>query len=327
MAKGPGCWPVVGHHAGGHHHRRRRRPAALDAALRRPPRVTFDRLDVDGSCSTNDTVLLLASGASAITPSQDELDDAIRRVCDDLCATAGRRRGRHQAGHRHRPGGHRDDAVAGGRASPATAWSRPPVRLRPRTGAGCSPPVGIAPVTLDPNRIGVVQRFTGVHRRRRRSRAPATSTCPGRHRRHGGPGAGRRVRVHAHHRPVARLRRRELGVELMTGASTKTSTKATVLAEACRGSNNCTADRRRQVRRQRHDRRDAQGRFAADMVFLRNCGIHPVVVHGGGPQISAMLKRLGIAGDFKGGFASPPRGASTWPGWCCSVRSAANWST
>jgi acetylglutamate kinase len=42
--------------------------------------------------------------------------------------------------------------------------------------------------------------------------------------------------------------------------------------------------------------------FAADMVFLRNCGIHPVVVHGGGPQISAMLKRLGIAGDFKAGF-------------------------
>lgn len=42
--------------------------------------------------------------------------------------------------------------------------------------------------------------------------------------------------------------------------------------------------------------------FAADMAFLRNCGIHPVVVHGGGPQISAMLKRLGIPGEFKGGF-------------------------
>ncbi|KAA8969739.1 acetylglutamate kinase [Mycobacterium sp.] len=42
--------------------------------------------------------------------------------------------------------------------------------------------------------------------------------------------------------------------------------------------------------------------FAADMAFLRNCGIHPVVVHGGGPQISAMLRRLGIPGDFKGGF-------------------------
>ena len=42
--------------------------------------------------------------------------------------------------------------------------------------------------------------------------------------------------------------------------------------------------------------------FAADMVFLRNCGIHPVVVHGGGPQISAMLIKLGIQGVFKGGF-------------------------
>ncbi|MBX5485719.1 MAG: acetylglutamate kinase [Mycolicibacterium hassiacum] len=42
--------------------------------------------------------------------------------------------------------------------------------------------------------------------------------------------------------------------------------------------------------------------FADDMVFLRNCGIKPVVVHGGGPQITAMLKRLGIPGDFKGGF-------------------------
>src|SRR6187399_1333469 len=42
--------------------------------------------------------------------------------------------------------------------------------------------------------------------------------------------------------------------------------------------------------------------FASDMVFLRNCGIRPVVVHGGAPQISAMLKKLGIAGDFKGGF-------------------------
>lgn len=43
--------------------------------------------------------------------------------------------------------------------------------------------------------------------------------------------------------------------------------------------------------------------FAADMAFLRNCGVHPVVVHGGGPQITAMLRRLGIdKGDFKGGF-------------------------
>ncbi|MEV0568124.1 acetylglutamate kinase [Dactylosporangium sp. NPDC050588] len=42
--------------------------------------------------------------------------------------------------------------------------------------------------------------------------------------------------------------------------------------------------------------------FAADMVFLRHVGIKPVVVHGGGPQISAMLKRLGITSEFKGGL-------------------------
>jgi glutamate N-acetyltransferase/amino-acid N-acetyltransferase len=59
---------------------------ALEEALRRAAARTFDRLDVDGSCSTNDTVLLLASGASEIAPSQTDLDDAVLRVCDDLCA-------------------------------------------------------------------------------------------------------------------------------------------------------------------------------------------------------------------------------------------------
>lgn len=42
--------------------------------------------------------------------------------------------------------------------------------------------------------------------------------------------------------------------------------------------------------------------FAEDMVFLRYAGIRPVVVHGGGPQISAMLRRLGIATEFRGGL-------------------------
>jgi acetylglutamate kinase len=42
--------------------------------------------------------------------------------------------------------------------------------------------------------------------------------------------------------------------------------------------------------------------FARDMVFLRQVGLHPVVVHGGGPQISAMLARLGIESEFRGGL-------------------------
>ena len=42
--------------------------------------------------------------------------------------------------------------------------------------------------------------------------------------------------------------------------------------------------------------------FADDIVFLRYAGVRPVVVHGGGPQISTMLDRLGIASEFKGGL-------------------------
>ena len=89
----------------------------------------------------------------------------------------------------------------------------------------------------------------------------------------------------------------------MTTAGLSTHTKAAVLAEALPwlkqlhgkivvvkyGGNAMTDD-------------TLKAAFAADMAFLRNCGIQPVVVHGGGPQISAMLKRLGIEGDFKGGF-------------------------
>lgn len=42
--------------------------------------------------------------------------------------------------------------------------------------------------------------------------------------------------------------------------------------------------------------------FAEDIVFLHHVGIRPVVVHGGGPQISAMLNRVGIESEFKGGL-------------------------
>ena len=42
--------------------------------------------------------------------------------------------------------------------------------------------------------------------------------------------------------------------------------------------------------------------FAEDIVFLRYAGLRPVVVHGGGPQIQAMLDRLGLESEFKGGL-------------------------
>ena len=55
-----------------------------DRALRAATAVTFDRLDIDGSTSTNDTVLLLASGAAGVAPDEDEFAEALRAVCADL---------------------------------------------------------------------------------------------------------------------------------------------------------------------------------------------------------------------------------------------------
>ncbi|MDY6055922.1 bifunctional glutamate N-acetyltransferase/amino-acid acetyltransferase ArgJ [Micrococcus sp.] len=60
-------------------------PAAdLDAALREAVRTTFNRVDSDGCMSTNDTVLLLASGAAATAPDRHSFAEAVREVCADL---------------------------------------------------------------------------------------------------------------------------------------------------------------------------------------------------------------------------------------------------
>lgn len=56
----------------------------LDAALRQATRVTFDRLDSDGCMSTNDTVTLMASGASGVSPSMEEFTEVLTEVCRDL---------------------------------------------------------------------------------------------------------------------------------------------------------------------------------------------------------------------------------------------------
>lgn len=58
--------------------------AALQEALEASADKTFNALDIDGSTSTNDTVIAMASGASGTTPSQDELNAAVLQVCDEL---------------------------------------------------------------------------------------------------------------------------------------------------------------------------------------------------------------------------------------------------
>ena len=58
--------------------------AACDAALRAATALTFDRVDSDGCQSTNDTVLLMASGASGVVPDPGAFEEAVRRACSDL---------------------------------------------------------------------------------------------------------------------------------------------------------------------------------------------------------------------------------------------------
>ena len=62
-------------------------------------------------------------------------------------------------------------------------------------------------------------------------------------------------------------------------------------------------DHRRQVRRQRHDRRSAEGSFARDVVLLKLVGMNPVVVHGGGPQIEQLARAARQEGRVRAGHA------------------------
>ena len=131
--------------------------AALDQALRQAATRTFDRLDIDGCCSTNDTVLLLASGASGVKPTQAELDDAVLRVCDDLCAQL-------QAdaeGVTKRVivtvtgAASEDDALIAARAVARDSLVKTAVFGSDPNWGRVLAAVGMAPVTLDPDRITV----------------------------------------------------------------------------------------------------------------------------------------------------------------------------
>ncbi|WP_455006431.1 bifunctional glutamate N-acetyltransferase/amino-acid acetyltransferase ArgJ [Corynebacterium propinquum] len=59
-------------------------PEQLAIALQKATALTFDTLDVDGSTSTNDTVVLMANGASGETATQEALNDAVLAACADL---------------------------------------------------------------------------------------------------------------------------------------------------------------------------------------------------------------------------------------------------
>ena len=89
-----------------------------DAALREATRVTFDRVDSDGCMSTNDTVLLLASGASGVEPSAWEFETVLRQACAQLARAlvADAEGASHDIAIRVHGAVNEDEAVAVGRA-------------------------------------------------------------------------------------------------------------------------------------------------------------------------------------------------------------------
>jgi glutamate N-acetyltransferase/amino-acid N-acetyltransferase len=132
-------------------------PAALDRALRRATARTFDRLDVDGACSTNDTVLLLASGASGIAPQQADLDDAVLQVCDDLCAQlqADAEGVTKRVTVTVTGAASEDDALVAARVIARDSLVKTAVFGSDPNWGRVLAAVGMAPVSLDPDRITV----------------------------------------------------------------------------------------------------------------------------------------------------------------------------
>ena len=293
----------------------------LDVALRSATRTTFDRLDSDGAMSTNDTVLLLASGASGVRPDTRgagrRRDRRVRRTGAGRCS---RRRGVDQ-GHRDRGAARRNARTTRSRSvgrSPATTWSRRPSSAATPTGAGSLPPsVPPAPRSTPtsstlrstgPGSAGpAAQAWTGPVSTSPAETSMSSSTCmPATRPRPSGPTTcptptctrTRRTRHDSSGATtIGPIAGRDIGDLAEAGA------RAEVLADALPwlrrfagaivvvkyGGNAMTDD-------------TLKAAFAADMVFLRTVGLRPVVVHGGGPQITPMLRRLGLPGEFKGGF-------------------------
>ena len=272
-----------------------------DRALRAATRVTFDRLDSDGCMSTNDTVLLMASGSSGIAPTEGEFADAVRAVCHDLAQQLMRdaEGSDHDISIEVVQAANEDDAVEVGRAIARSNLFKAAVFGRDANWGRILAAVGTTQAAFEPDELDVAINDVWIALGGEPGESRDLVDLSGRTvhvvvNLHAGVGRGHRL----DQRPDPRLRARELGVQLMTA-----SAKAQVLVEALpwleRFHNALVV-----VKYGGHAMIDPEltAAFAEDIVFLRYAGLRPVVVHGGGPQISAMLDRLGITSEFKGGL-------------------------
>ncbi|AEF39959.1 bifunctional glutamate N-acetyltransferase/amino-acid acetyltransferase ArgJ [Hoyosella subflava] len=129
----------------------------LDTALRHAAKYSFERLDVDGATSTNDTVLLLASGASGVAPSQAELTEAVSAVCDDLAdQLMADAEGVTKRVHITVAGASSEsEALTGARAVARDSLVKTALFGSDPNWGRVLAAIGIAPIALDPDRISV----------------------------------------------------------------------------------------------------------------------------------------------------------------------------
>ena len=177
MAKGAGMLaPGAGHHARAcSPPTRSPTPARSTRRCARPRRVTFDRLDSDGCMSTNDTVLLLASGASGRRADPGRADRRGHRgLPRPGPAAARRRRGRHQ-GHRDRGASARPARTTRSRSaarSPATTWSRRALFGNDPNWGRILAAVGTTDAAFEPDRLDVAINGVWVCRAGAAGRGP-----------------------------------------------------------------------------------------------------------------------------------------------------------
>ena len=291
-------------------------PAELDQALREATRVTFDRLDTDGCMSTNDTVLLLASGAAQTSPGVAEFAAVLTEVCADLARQlqADAEGASKLIAVEVVGAASEADAVTAGRAVARSNLLKCAVAGEDPNWGRVLSAVGTTDAVFEPERLSVAINGVWVCRNGcagdDRSKVDMHAKKRDDHRRP----VRRAARRHdQHHRPDRRLRARELGVLDMTATvnppgqdadpAASALAKAETLIEALPWLSRFHGQTV-VIKYGGHAMADDELRaaFAQDVVFLRHAGIRPVVVHGGGPQISAHLDRLGVPSTFKAGL-------------------------
>jgi len=154
----------------------------LDAALRAATRVSFDRLDSDGCMSTNDTVTVLASGASGITPTPDDFTVALTQACTDLAMQLLRdaEGADHEIAITTLHAATEDDAVEVGRSVARSNLFKAAVFGRDPNWGRVLASIGTTSATFDPADLDVAMNGVWVCRASTPAEDPATVDLSGR---------------------------------------------------------------------------------------------------------------------------------------------------